>query len=144
MLLNRIRPHLDDKLRPNQCGFREKRSFYSVDSGIEKKYLGYRRQKSFCSGNFHWFQGSFRHHPPPRQNDQDTESLWQPRHHSPCNWRYLPYQGTKAKVNTSDGDTDDFDILSGVLQGDIVLDYCLRSASKGYCLRSASKGNKER
>ena len=26
MLLNRIRPHLDDKLRPNQCGFREKRS----------------------------------------------------------------------------------------------------------------------
>ena len=26
ILLNRIRPHLDDKLRPNQCGFRENRS----------------------------------------------------------------------------------------------------------------------
>ena len=29
MLLNTIRPHLDDKLRPNQCGFREKRSTVS-------------------------------------------------------------------------------------------------------------------
>ena len=26
MISNRIRPHLDDKLRPNQCRFREKRS----------------------------------------------------------------------------------------------------------------------
>ena len=49
------------------------------------------------------------------------------------------YQGTKAKVTTSDGDTDEFDILVGVLQGDtlapylfiIVLDYCLRAAIKG-------------
>ena len=29
LLLNRIRPHLDDELRPNQCGFREKRSTVS-------------------------------------------------------------------------------------------------------------------
>ena len=49
------------------------------------------------------------------------------------------YQGTKAKVITSDCDTDEFDILAGVLQGDtlapylfiIVFDYCLRSAIEG-------------
>ena len=46
------------------------------------------------------------------------------------------YHGTRAKVITSDSDTDKFDILEGVLQGDtpapylfiIILDYCLRSA----------------
>ena len=46
MLLNRIRPHLDDKLRPNQCGFREKRStteqivaLRRIIEGIEDKHL---------------------------------------------------------------------------------------------------------
>ena len=45
-LLNRIRPHLDDKLRPNQCGFREKRStteqilaLRRIIEGIEDKNL---------------------------------------------------------------------------------------------------------
>ena len=49
------------------------------------------------------------------------------------------YQNTKAKVITSDGDTDEFDISGGVLQGDtlapylfiIVLDHCMRSAING-------------
>ena len=49
------------------------------------------------------------------------------------------YQDTKAKVVTTDGDTEEFDILAGVLQGDtlapylfiIVLDYCLRTAIGG-------------
>ncbi|XP_072033056.1 uncharacterized protein [Amphiura filiformis] len=46
MLLNRIRPHLDDKLRQNQCGFREKRStteqilaLRRIIEGIEEKNL---------------------------------------------------------------------------------------------------------
>ena len=33
------------------------------------------------------------------------------------------YQGTKAKVITSDGDTVEFDILAGVLQGDTLAPY---------------------
>ncbi|XP_072033316.1 uncharacterized protein [Amphiura filiformis] len=49
------------------------------------------------------------------------------------------YQGTEAKVMTRDGDTDEFEILAGVPQGDTlapylfisVLDYCLRSATDG-------------
>ena len=49
------------------------------------------------------------------------------------------YQNTKAKVMSPDGETEAFDILSGVLQGDtlapflfiIVLDYVMRQAING-------------
>ena len=49
------------------------------------------------------------------------------------------YQDSKAKVVTTGGDIEEFDILAGVLQGDtlapylfiIVLDYCLRTAIGG-------------
>ena len=35
---------------------------YWADSGTKKNYWLHRRQKSFCSGNFHWFQENFRHY----------------------------------------------------------------------------------
>ena len=49
------------------------------------------------------------------------------------------YENTQAKVITPDGDTDLFNILAGVLQGDtlapylfaIVLDYVMRQAING-------------
>ena len=49
------------------------------------------------------------------------------------------YAGTRAKVVTPDGNSEEFDILAGVLQGDtlapflyvIVLDYTLRKAISG-------------
>ena len=49
------------------------------------------------------------------------------------------YQNTRAKVTTTDGETEEFDIYAGVLQGDtlapyifiIVMDYCLRVATDG-------------
>ena len=49
------------------------------------------------------------------------------------------YSETRAKVTTQDGETDEFEIFAGVLQGDtlapylfiITLDYCLRSAIDG-------------
>ena len=48
------------------------------------------------------------------------------------------YTNTRAKVLSPDGDTDEFEILAGVLQGDtlapflftIALDYALRIATK--------------
>ena len=51
----------------------------------------------------------------------------------------IMYEGTKAKVVSPDGDTELFDILAGVLQGDtlapylfiIALDYALRQALSG-------------
>ena len=49
------------------------------------------------------------------------------------------YSGTRSKVVTPDGDTEEFEITAGVLQGDtlapfifvIVLDYVLRKAISG-------------
>ena len=48
----------------------------------------------------------------------------------------MPYRNTKVKICFSDGDTDYFDVVAGVLQGDtlapylfiICLDYVLRSS----------------
>ena len=48
----------------------------------------------------------------------------------------MPYRNTKVKVRSPDGDTDYFDIVAGVLQGDtlapylfiICLDYVLRTS----------------
>ena len=55
VLLNRIRPHLDDKLRPNQCGFREKRSTTEQILALTRIRIieGIEDKKSFSSGNFH-------------------------------------------------------------------------------------------
>ena len=49
------------------------------------------------------------------------------------------YAGSRAKVVTPDGNSEEFDILAGVLQGDtlapylfvIILDYVLRKAISG-------------
>ena len=49
------------------------------------------------------------------------------------------YAGTRAKVVTPDGNSEEFDIQAGVMQGDtlapflfiIVLDYALRKAING-------------
>ena len=49
------------------------------------------------------------------------------------------YAGTRAMVVTPDGNSEEFDILAGVMQGDtlapflfiIVLDYVLRKAISG-------------
>ena len=37
------------------------------------------------------------------------------------------YKNTKVKVHSPDGDTDYFDIIAGVLQGDTLAPYCLSS-----------------
>ena len=53
------------------------------------------------------------------------------------------YQGTKAKVITSDGFTDEFNILTGVLKGDTLASYLIIIVLD-YCLRSAIEDNEER
>ena len=136
MLLNRIRPHLDEKLRPNQCGFREKRStteqilaLRRIIEGIEEKNLSavitfIDFKKAFDTIHRGKMMRILKAYGIPDIIVHAIEDT---------------YQGTRAKVVTSDGETDEFDILAGVLQGDtlapylfiIVLDYCLRSAIDG-------------
>ena len=141
MLLNRIRPHLDYKLWQNQCGFREKRStIRELILALGKIIEGIRRQNSLSSGNFHRFQKAFdtihrgkmikilKVYGTPNIIVHAIEDT---------------YQCTKAKVITSDGDPDEFDILAGVLQGDTLAPYLLIIVLN-YCLRSAIEGKEER
>jgi hypothetical protein len=136
MLLNKIRPHLDDKLRPNQCSFREKRSTTEQILALRRIIEGIEEKNLSAVVTFIDFRKAF-------------DTIHRGKMIRILKAYGIPdiiahaiedtYQGTKAKVTTSDGDTDEFDILAGVLQGDtlapylfiIVLDYCLRSAIEG-------------
>ena len=136
MLLNRIRPHLDDKLRANQCGFRERRSTTEQILALRRIIEGIKDKHLPAVITFIDFKKAF-------------DTIHRGKMIQILKAYGIPdiiahaiedtYQGTKAKVITSDGDTDEFDILAGVLQGDtlapylfiIVLDYCLRSAISG-------------
>ena len=136
MLLNRIRPRLDDKLRPNQCGFREKRSTTEQILALRRIIEGIEDKNLSAVVTFIDFKKAF-------------DTIHRGKMIKILKAYGIPdiivhaiedtYQGTKAKVITSDGNTDEFDILAGVLQGDtlapylfiIVLDYCLRSAIEG-------------
>ena len=136
MLLNRIRPHLDDKLRPSQCGFREKRSTVSQILALRRIIEGIQDKNLTAVMTFIDFKKAFdmihrgkmikilRAYGIPDIIVKAIEDT---------------YHSTKAKVVTPDGDTEEFDIYGGVLQGDtlapylfiIVLDYYLRSAING-------------
>ena len=54
----------------------------------------------------------------------------------------LMYEGTKAKVLSPDGETELFEILAGVLQGDTLAPY-LFAIVIDYCMLQAVKGNEE-
>ena len=68
------------------------------------------------------------------QNDEDSSSIWNSE--QLVNAISLLYEKTRAKVQSRDGETDYFEILAGVLQGDtlapylfaIVIDYVMRRA----------------
>ena len=55
----------------------------------------------------------------------------------------LMYEGTKAKVISPDGESDLFEILAGVLQGDTLAPY-LFAIVIDYCMRKAISGDEER
>ena len=48
----------------------------------------------------------------------------------------MQYKNMKVKVHTPDGDTDYFDIVTGVLQGDTLAPYCF-IISLDYVLRTS-------
>ena len=136
MLLNRIRPHLDTKLRPNQCGFREGRSTISQILALRRLIEGIQDKNLTAVLTFIDFKKAF-------------DMIHRGKMIMILKSYGIPdiivdaidntYQNTRAKVITPDGETEEFNILAGVLQGDTlapylfitVLDYCLRSAISG-------------
>ena len=131
LLLNRIVPVLDPLLRRNQNGFRSGRSTISQILSIRRILEEMRKLDKEAILCFVDFKKGF-------------DSISREKMFEILNLYGIPekiinairalYVSTKAKVISSDGDTNIFDIHAGVLQGDtlapflfiIVLDYILK------------------
>lgn len=131
MILRRIVPVLDPLLRKNQNGFRKGRSTLSQILAIRRILEEMRKLNKNAFICFVDFKKAF-------------DSISREKMFEILELYGLPrkiisaikalYVSTKAKVVSTDGETDTFNILAGVLQGDtlapflfiIVLDYVLR------------------
>ena len=137
MILNRIQPPIDKELRPNQNGFRPGRSTAAHVLALRRLIEGVRRNNLKAIITFVDFKKAF-------------DSIHRGKMMKILKAYGVPdelvtaiikiYENTKARVQTPDGETELFDILAGVLQGDtlapflfaIVLDYVMRRAINGH------------
>ncbi|KAL5260700.1 hypothetical protein ACHWQZ_G010752 [Mnemiopsis leidyi] len=120
MLLNRIKPRLEEVLRNNQNGFRPGRSTTSHILALRRIIEGAKAKNLKATMVFIDFKKAFDSihrgllmkillaYGIPKALVSLIEKL---------------YTGTKARVVTADGITDLFDILAGVLQGDTLAPY---------------------
>ena len=136
MILNRLQTKLEDKLRPNQNGFRPGRSTTShilalrrliegVQSHNRKAIIIYVDfKKAFDSVNRCMMMKILKAYDVPPSLLKAISKL---------------YENTRARIITPDGETEFFEVTTGVLQGDtlapylfaIVLDYVLRQTYRG-------------
>ena len=139
MLLNRLRPNIDPILRRNQNGFRQKRSTSGqiltvrrIIEGIKEKHLPalilfIDFSKAFDSIHRVKMKEILLAYGIPKETVNAIMTL---------------YMNTKSTVRSPDGDTDFFNITSGVLQGDTLAPY-LFVICLDYVLRKAIDSNKE-
>ena len=133
MLLNRIQPEIEKILRRNQNGFRKGRSTVGQILTVRRIIEGVRAKNLQAVLLFVDFSKAFDsiHRGKMEQillaygiPDETVSAIM------------MLYKNTSAKVQSPDGDTETFDILAGVLQGDtlapflfiICLDYVLRTS----------------
>jgi hypothetical protein len=137
MILNRIRPVINPRLRDNQNGFRVGRTTVAQILALRRIIEEVRKNNLSAILTFIDFKKAFdsihrgkmmrilKAYGIPARLVRAIESM---------------YTDTKAKVVTQDGTTEPFDILAGVLQGDtlapflfiIVLDYAMRKAAVNF------------
>ena len=133
LLRNRIEPKIDNILRKNQNGFRRNRSTTSQILTIRRILEGVRAKNLQATLIFVDFTKAF-------------DSIYRGKMEQILLAYGIPketvaaitilYRNTKVKVRSPDGDTEYFDIVAGVLQGDtlapylfiICLDYVLRTS----------------
>ena len=133
MLLNRIQPQLENILRKNQNGFRKNRSTVGQILTVRRIIEGVRARKLNAVLLFVDFSKAFDSIHRGKM-EEILHAYGLPR--ETVSAIMMLYKNTRAKVRSPDGDTDFFDILAGVLQGDtlapflfiICLDYILRTS----------------
>ena len=134
LLRNRIEPKIDNILRKNQNGFRRNRSTTSQILTIRRILEGVRSKNLQATLLFVDFTKAFDSiHRGKMELILLAYGL--PKKKTVAAIMIL-YKNTKVKVRSPDGDTEYFDIVAGVLQGDtlapylfiICLDYVLRSS----------------
>ena len=136
MILNRMRSAIDPHLRENQNGFREGRTTLAQILALRRIIEEVKRHNLAAVLCFIDFKKAF--------DSIDRRAMLRilKAYYVPPNLlRAIDsmYTGTRARVTTPDGNSEEFNIQTGVLQGDtlapflfiIVLDYALRQAIEG-------------
>ena len=137
MILNRLKPELEKILRRNQNGFRPSRSTTRQILGLRRVIEGVKNRKLPAVLTFIDFKKAF---DSVHRGKMLKILLAYGIPHEIVSLIKLMYEGTMAKVISPDGETELFEILAGVLQGDtlapylfaIVIDYCMRKAVEGH------------
>ena len=133
LLRNRIEPKIDNILRKNQNGFRRNRSTTSQILTIRRILEGVRAKNLQATLIFVDFTKAFDSIHRGKM-EQILLAYGIPKETVAA--ITILYRNSKVKVRTPDGDTEYFDIVAGVLQGDtlapylfiICLDYVLRTS----------------
>ena len=136
MILNRIQPKIDKHLRPNQNGFRPGRRTTSHILALRRLIEGVKSRNRKAVILYIDFRKAF-----DSINRRKMEKILKAYDIPPNLLKCIMkmYENTRAKVISPDGETDFFQILTGVLQGDtlapylfvIVLDYVMRNIFDG-------------
>ena len=133
LLLKRIRPAMEKILRPNQNGFRPKRSTVGQILTVRRLIEGVKAKNIKCVLTFVDFTKAF---DTIHRGKLEEILLAYNIPSEVVSAIMMLYKNTTSLVRSPDGDTDFFEILAGVLQGDtlapflfiICLDYALRTS----------------
>ena len=133
MILKRIRPELEKVLRKNQNGFRPSRSTSGQILSIRRLIEGVKEKCLPAVLLFIDFTKAF---DAIHRGKMKEILLAYGLPGETVNAIMMLYMNTKCLIRTDEGDTDIFDIIAGVLQGDtlapyifiICLDYVLRNS----------------
>ena len=152
LLRNHREPKIEKIIRKNQNGFQRNRSTTSQILTIRRNLEGLRAKKLEATISFVDFSKAF-HSIHRRKMEQLLLAYGLPERFVAA--IMMVYKNTKVKVRSLDGDTNYFDIVSGVLPGDtlalwlniICLNYLLRTSidlKKENSFKLAREGNRRR
>ena len=140
LILNRIQPEIDPHLRPNQNGFRPNRTTTSQILALRRIIEGVKARNLQAVITFIDFKKAF-------------DSIHRKKMIKILKAYGIPekmvdaiailYNNTRAKILSPDGETEYFEIIAGVLQGDTLAPY-LFAIVLDYAMMMALNGNEER